>query len=73
MSFICSELMKGECVKAKVFIKPFFFEAAGDLLTLCGRLPEEDAGKGKEISRPPACPAEGSGSALPEMHVGMQA
>lgn len=49
-----------------------FSEAAGDLLTLWGRLPEEGARKGKEISLPSACPAERNSSALPEMSVGMQ-
>lgn len=71
MSFICSELMKGESVKAKVFVKAFL--KPQETCWLCGRLPEEDAGKGKEISLPPACPAERSSSAIPEMSVGMQA
>lgn len=40
-----------ESVKAKVLVKNFF-EAAGGLLTPWGRLPEEDVGKGKDISVP---------------------
>lgn len=42
-------------------------------MTLWGRLLEEDVGKGKDIFLPPACPAERSGSVLPEMTAGMQA
>lgn len=34
MRFICSKLMKGESVKAEVFVKPFLKPQAGDLLTL---------------------------------------
>lgn len=68
---ICIKLMKEVSVKSQVFVKPFLnpqtFWLFGDS---CLRIMQERDGKSPCW---PVCPAERSGSALPEMSVGVQA